>query len=68
MKHHDKDLKMYAGAGLRTVEDWVSHGRAVQQGSAPMAEGTLRGKAVMLFSRAQTEPKVSTRLHVPRQA
>jgi hypothetical protein len=54
MKHSDKDLRMYAANGLRSLDDWASLGRDVPTGAAPRTDAMIRGKSVALFGRDQT--------------
>jgi hypothetical protein len=64
MNHFDGVLKMYADAGMRTVEDWAKAGRAITTGAKSCATAPLRGGEVMLYTRDQTENRPSKR--VPR--
>jgi hypothetical protein len=54
MKHSDKDLRMYAANGLRSLDDWASLGRDVPAGAAQRTDAMIRGKSVALFGRDQT--------------
>jgi hypothetical protein len=55
MNHYDGVLKMYAEAGLRTIEDWNLAGREVISGSASRANAARRGATVELYTRDQTQ-------------
>jgi hypothetical protein len=54
MNHCDGVLKMYAEAGMRTLEDWALAGRDVIDGSKSRAESTYHGLVVPLYTRDQT--------------
>jgi len=50
----DSVLKMYAEAGMRTVEDWAMSGRDVVSGSKSRVTAPYRGAQVDLYTRDQT--------------
>ena len=60
MAHHDSILKAYAEIGLRSVADWSSRGRDVAVGAQPRARTDHR-VPTDLYSREQTQPRVSRR-------
>ena len=53
----DNVLKMYAGSGLRTIEDWTALGRDVAGGVMPRTNATHHGGSVPLYSRGQTRAR-----------
>ena len=57
MNHFDKDLKTYSENGMRSVEEWASLGRRVEDAAPPCAHASSRGTPVPLFTRAQTRPR-----------
>jgi len=63
MNHYDGTLKMYAEAGLRTVEDWAMAGREVVSGSKSRADTSRRGAPVALYTRDQTHIRPKTKIH-----
>ena len=56
---YDQILKTYADSGLRTVEDWNSLGREIDDGARPVAVAPHRGAMLPLFTRHQT--RIQTR-------
>jgi len=61
MNHYDNELNTYADSGLRTAEDWASHGRGIEAGAKPRVDALQRGVKVALFSRNQTHVVRSAR-------
>ena len=61
MSQTDSVLRMYAESGLRTVEDWTTLGRDISSGAKPRLDTPHRGSPVSLYSRDQTQLRVSTR-------
>ncbi len=57
MYQYDSVLKMYAGSGLRTIEDWVTLGRDVEAGAEPRVDAKHRGTLLPLYSRGQTHAR-----------
>jgi hypothetical protein len=57
MNQIDGVLKMYADAGMRSVEEWAMYGRAVISGAKSRADAASRGVVVELYTRDQTEIK-----------
>jgi len=57
-----KDLKAYAGQGLRTPEDWLGHGRQVLTDSKPRCAEKFGTHVISLYSRDQTKARRSTRV------
>jgi hypothetical protein len=55
MNQCDSVLKMYAEAGMRTVEDWTAAGRDIVVGSKSRASAPHRGAQVELYTRDQTQ-------------
>ena len=53
----DNILKTYADSGLRTVENWNSLGREIDEGTKPATVTPHRGALLPLFSRHQTHPR-----------
>jgi len=58
MNQFDSILRMYADSGLRTVEDWTTLGREIENGTKPRADAPHRGERLALYSRDQTRPHV----------
>jgi hypothetical protein len=50
----DSVLKIYAEAGMRTMEDWAMSGRDVISGSKSRVDAPHRGALVALYTRDQT--------------
>jgi hypothetical protein len=65
MNQYDSVLKMYAEAGMRTLEDWATSGREVLTGAKSRANAPHHGGMVELYTRDQTQirprPKVVAR-------
>jgi len=57
MNHFDKELKTYSENGMRSVEEWATLGRQVQDADKPCTHATSRGAPVALYTRAQTRPR-----------
>jgi hypothetical protein len=57
MYQYDSVLKMYAGSGLRTIEDWTILGRDVEAGAKPRVDAMHRGAPLPLYSRGQTHAR-----------
>lgn len=55
MYQYDSELNMYAGSGLRTIEDWNTMGREVEPGAKPRLDALHRGLLLPLYSRGQTQ-------------
>jgi hypothetical protein len=58
----DGIFRMYAKAGLRTIDDWTTLGRGIQSGAEPRLHTPHHGEFVPLFSRAQTRPQTQSPL------
>jgi hypothetical protein len=57
MSQYDSVLKMYAGSGLRSIEDWTTLGRDVETGAKPRVDTMHRGVLLPLYSRGQTHSR-----------
>lgn len=65
MNQYDNVLKMYAEAGMRTMEDWAMSGREVITGSKSRANAPHHGGQVELYTRDQTQIRPRTRIVRP---
>jgi hypothetical protein len=54
MKQIEDVLKMYADAGMRSIEDWSLCGRDIIHGVKARADASCRGALVSLYTRDQT--------------
>jgi hypothetical protein len=54
VSQYDTVLRMYAESGLRTVEDWITLGRDIQDGAKPRLDAPYQGGRLPLFRRDQT--------------
>jgi hypothetical protein len=61
MSQYDSVLKVYAESGLRTAEDWITHGRYIETGAKPRLDAPHQGQRVPLYSRDQTHPRMPSR-------
>ena len=61
MSQYDSVLKVYAESGLRTAEDWTTHGRDIETGVKPRLDAPHHGQRVSLYSRDQTRPRTPSR-------
>jgi len=65
MHQFDGVLRMYAESGLRTIQDWTTLGRDVENGAKPRLDTPHRGALLPLFSRDQTHPQTRSRSKRP---
>jgi hypothetical protein len=61
MSQYDSVLKVYADSGLRTAEDWTTHGRDIESEAKPRLDAPYQGQRVPLYSRDQTHPRTPSR-------
>ena len=61
MHQFDGVLRMYAESGLRTMQDWTTLGRDVENGAKPRLDTPLRGEMLPLYSRDQTHVRERSR-------
>jgi hypothetical protein len=61
MNKYDSVLEIYAESGLRTIEDWIRHGRDLEIGAKPRANTRQRGVLVRLYTRDQTHSQGRSR-------
>lgn len=61
MQQFDGILRVYAETGLRTLEDWLALRRDVISGSKPRVQAVQNGETVPLYTRDQTNSRVSPR-------
>ena len=57
MNQFDKELKTYSENGLRSIEEWATLGRQVEDAAEPCTHATRRGAPVALYTRAQTRQR-----------
>jgi hypothetical protein len=61
MTHYDPILKAYADNGFRSVAEWQTLGRAVDDGAQPRALTTHLREPLPLYTRGQTRLRPSPR-------
>jgi hypothetical protein len=66
MYQSDQIVRTYAESGLRSVEDWTTHGRDVLTGAKPRVATTHRGFPMELYSRDQTQRRSPSKRRLPR--
>jgi hypothetical protein len=66
MYQSDQMAKTYADCGLRSVEDWTTHGRDVLTDTKPRVDTIHRGFRMALYSRDQTQRRSPSTRRRPR--